>query len=105
MLDQIELHPDVEVTDQLRRLQETATDIVIANESHFERNAGFERVAERGAVAAIGDRNDDIGFNWEFPGEFFAHLDANLIDIAIGDGAVWPSKINVLEDTKGAALL
>ena len=40
--DEIELHADIKVADELGRLKKAATDVVIANESHLERNGGFE---------------------------------------------------------------
>jgi len=78
---------------------------VVADERHLEGDAGFERVTQGGAVATIRDRDNDIGSNGKFASEFAAHVDSNLIDIAVGNGAVGPGEIDVFENAKGATLL
>src|SRR5262249_23765078 len=45
--DEIELHANVEIADELGRLKKAAANVMVANEGHFERNAGFERIAKR----------------------------------------------------------
>jgi hypothetical protein len=103
--NEVEFHADVEVADELRGLQEAAAHVVVADEGHLERNAGLEGIAEGGAVAAVRHRDDDVGLNGKFAGEMAAHVHADFIDVAVGDVAIRAGEIDVLENTKGAALM
>ena len=58
---QFQLH--AEIADGLLRLDERAADVVIADQPHAKRNAGFRRVADRRRHARIGHRRDDVGFH------------------------------------------
>ncbi len=80
-------------------------DIVVADEGHLEGDARFQRVAQRGAVAAVGHGHHHVGLDREFARELPAHLDAHLVDVAVGDGAVGPGEIDVFEDAERAALV
>ena len=42
------LHPDAELADRLRRLDEGAPDIVVADDAEFERQPACARIADRG---------------------------------------------------------
>ena len=66
--NEVEFHPHVEVADELRGLQEASAHVVIAHEGHLEGDAAFQRISQRGAIAGIRDRNDDIGLDFVFPG-------------------------------------
>ena len=101
--DEVELHAHVEIADELRRLQKAAPDIVVAHEGHLVGNAGFQRIAERGAVAAVGHGDDQVGLDGMFARELAAHFHADFIDVAVGDGAVGPREIDVFKNAEGAA--
>jgi hypothetical protein len=49
-------------------LEEAASDVVIADEGHFVRDAGLEGIAEGGVVAAVGDGHHDVGFDRDIRG-------------------------------------
>src|SRR5438093_1161594 len=103
--DEIEFDANVEVADELGGLQEAAADVVVADEGHLEGYARLQRIAQGGAVAAVGHGHDHVGGDGEFAGELAAHFDADFIDVAIGDGAVGPREIDVFEDAEGAAVV
>ena len=103
--DEVELHADVEIADELRGLEEAAADIVVADKGHLEGDAGLEGIAEGGAVAAVGHGDDDVGLDGKFAGELAAHVHADFIDVAVGDVAVRAGEIDVFKDAEGAALL
>src|SRR5258708_18972751 len=78
---------------------------MISHKSHLERDARFERVTERGGVAAVRHGNHHVGLDGKFTGQLAAHFDSGLVHVPPGDGTVWPRKIDVLENTETAALL
>ena len=59
--DRVQLDPDVEMPDGLLRLDEGAADVVIADQPHLHRQAGFLRESDRRADARVRDGHDDIG--------------------------------------------
>ena len=100
--DEIELHADVEVADELGGLEEAAADVMVADEGHFVGDAGFFGVAHGGADAGVGHGNDDVGLDVVLAGELAAHFLADFIDgVAVDDG-VGAGKIDVLENAEGA---
>ena len=64
----------------LERLNESAADIVIADNAEFKGNAGILREAERRWHAGIRDGNDDIGLDRRLMREFGAHRLANSVN-------------------------
>ena len=50
-----------EVADRRLRLDERAADVVIADQAHPQRDAGFLGESHRRAHAGVGNRHDDIG--------------------------------------------
>ena len=78
--DGIEFQLYAEISNGLRRLDERAADVVIANQAHAERNFRFERVADGGGNAGIGDGHDDIGVNGMFSREEAAEGFAAFVD-------------------------
>src|SRR5262249_49026457 len=55
--DGIELELHAEIADGLRRLDERAADVVVADEAHAEGNLGLERVADGGGNARVRNRD------------------------------------------------
>ena len=51
--NKVQLHAHVEVADELRRLEKTAPDVVIADERHLVGNVRLLGIAERGIHAAV----------------------------------------------------
>lgn len=103
--DEVELHAHREVANELRGLEEAAPHVVIADEGHLVRDAGLHRVAQRGGVTAVGHGDDEVGLDLVLARQLPPHLDADAIDVAVGDRAVGPGEVNVFEDTEGAALV
>src|SRR5947207_220402 len=103
-LNQIQFHPHVEIADELTRLQERSTDIVIPNERVFEWNLHFLGEAERRVVSGIRHRNNDVGLHWKLPGKFAPHFGADFADIHATDDAVRPREVNVLKHAEGGLL-
>src|SRR5271163_1374671 len=64
--DGIEFQFHAEIANGLRRLDKGTANVVIADQAHAERNFRFERVADGGGYARIGDGHDDIGVNGMF---------------------------------------
>ena len=94
----IELELHAEIADGLLRLDERAADVVIADQAHAERQAGFEGVADGRGHAGVGHRHDDVGIGGLFAGQQAAQHFAALVDGAAEDQAIGPREIDVLED-------
>ena len=105
LLNQVELHPHVEIADELRGLEEAAPHIVIAHEGHLERDARFQRVPQRRAVAAVRHGHDDIRRDGELARKLPSQFDPHPIDVPVRNGAVGPGEIDILEDAECAALV
>ena len=93
---QFQLHP--EVADRLLRLDESTSDVVVANEAKAKRNTTFGSVSDGCGIAGIRDGHDDIGVDWGFARELASHGIAALIDRAAKHQAVGTRKINVFKD-------
>src|SRR6202035_2096086 len=94
----IEFEFDAEIADGLRRLDEGAADVVIANEAHAEGNFGFEREANGGGDTGVWNGDDHVGFDGMFLSEETAEHFAGVGHGAAEDDAVRARKIDVLED-------
>ena len=92
------LEPDAEFADRLRRLDERAPDIMIADDSELEGNAAGLRVAERRRDAGIGNRHHDVGVGRRLARQFGAHRLARVIDRASVDDRIRPREIDVFEN-------
>ena len=104
-LDEVELHAHVEVADELRGLEEGAPDVMVADESVLVGDAELLGEAERGVVAGVRHRHDEIRLDRVQAGELAAHGGAHPGDVDVADDAVRPGEIDVLEDAEGALLL
>ena len=96
--DGVELELDAEVADALFGLDEGAADVVVADESEAEGDAGFGGVAHGGGDAGVGDGDDDVGGDVGLAGELAAHGVAGGLDAAAEDDAIGTREVNVLED-------
>ena len=84
LADEVQLHADIEVADELRGLEKGAADVVIAHEGLLEADAELLGKAECGVVPAVGHGDDDVGLDGPFDGELPAHLGADSRDVQIG---------------------
>ncbi len=105
LVNQVQLHADAEVADELARLQKRAADVVIADERVAVRDAGLFRKTHRRPVAAVGHGDDEVGGDRGFLRELPAEVDAHLRDIALVDVAVGSGKIDVLKNAERVRLL
>src|SRR5579864_8870721 len=94
----VEFQLDAEIADGLRRLDEGAADVVIADQAHAKRNPGFESVADGGGNAGVGHGHDDIRFDGMLAGKQAAKHFAALVDGAAEDDAVRAREVDVLEN-------
>src|SRR3989338_3402557 len=61
------------------------------------------RIAERGEVAAVRNRQHHIRINWVLLCKLHPEVQSNLIDILAHDNAVRPREVDVLKDAECAA--
>ena len=59
----VELEPDAELADRLRRLDERASDVGVLDQPEAVRDAGRLGVADRGRRAGLGHRDDQVGLD------------------------------------------
>src|SRR5438876_4210283 len=60
-------------------------------------NFQFFGEPERGVIAGVGHRHDDVGFDREFSRQLATHFHSHLADIHAADNAVRPREVNVFE--------
>src|SRR5208282_4333902 len=86
------------VAHRLLRLNESASDVVVADQTQAKRNAAFGSVSDGRGVAGIRDGYDDVGFHRSFPRELASHGVAALIDRAAKHQTVGTRKIDVFKN-------
>src|SRR6185369_15097655 len=96
--DGVEFEFDAEIADGLRGFDEGATDVMIADQAHAERDAGFESVADGGGNAGVRNGDDDVGVNRMLLREQAAECFAALVDAAAEDDAVGAREVDMFED-------
>src|SRR6185369_3555683 len=96
--DGVEFEFDAEIADGLRGFDEGATDVMIADQAHAERDAGFESVADGGGNAGVRNGDDDVGVNRMLLREQAAEGFAALVDAAAEDDAVGAREVDMFED-------
>ena len=101
--DEVELHADIEVADELGRLNEGAADVVVAHEGRVVGDSKFFREAQRGVDAGIGHRNHDVGLDRVKARQFASHVHARPADRDAAQAAVGAGEVDVLKDAEGLA--
>ncbi len=96
--DRVELDAHVPVPHRLPRLDEGASDVMVADEAELERQLRSFRVPEGDRVARIGHRDHDVRRHRRFLGEAPPELAADLVDVLPEDAAVGTREIDELED-------
>ena len=94
------LQPHAEVADLLRRLDEGAADVVVADDAELEGDAARFGIADRRRHAGIGNRHHDVGGHRAFAGELDADPLAHVVDVRALDGRIGPGEVDVLEDAE-----
>src|SRR5690606_18471705 len=82
----------------VRRLDEGAADIVRADNTEFERDAGLLRIAYGCRHAAIRHRNDQICLDRGFLCQLYPDLLARFVNRAVVEYRVRPAEVDMLED-------
>ena len=88
------------MTNALRRLDESASDIVVADDAELERNTGLSGVAEPCGNARIGHGNHHVCGDRRFARQFLADAFARFVDIPPFDCRIRPGEIDVFEDAE-----
>src|SRR5262249_12567910 len=96
--DGVELHTDAKMANRLLRLDECASDVMVANEPHSHRDARRLGVADGGADAGVGNRHDDIGLNRGLARERTSKLRPHLVDALAKYVAIRTREVHVFED-------
>src|SRR5262245_44763570 len=92
------LHAHADLAAALGRLDEGATDIVIADDAELERHAGMLAVAKRRRHAGIRHGHHDVNVDMALARELRAKSLADLVDRAAANDGVRPREIDVFED-------
>src|SRR4051812_31838414 len=92
------LHAHAGFADRLRRLDEGAADIVVADDAEFERDAGMLAVADRGRHARIRHRYHDIDRHVALARELRTEGLAHLVDRAAVNDGIRTGEVDVFED-------
>ena len=82
----------------LRRLNERAADIVIADNTEFERHAGFLGISDCRGHAGIRYRHHHVGRDMAFAGKFRTHGLADVINRSAADDRIGPREIDIFEN-------
>src|SRR4029077_20485255 len=96
--DRVEFYLDAEMANRLARLDKGPPDVVAAHEAHLERQPGLLRITERGGVARVGHRHDDIGVDRALAGERAPLQLAHLVHAASVEETVGTREVYVLEN-------
>ena len=96
-LERIELEPNTELTNGLRRLNERSPDVGVLHQSLAVRNARALCKPDRCRSAALGNRNDQITLGGVFLREPSTDLDPSGVHGAAADDAVGTGQVHVFE--------
>src|SRR6185369_7088063 len=94
---QLDLHP--EVANRLLRFNEGPADVVIADQSQFERQPGLLGIAHGGRNSGVGYGDDQVRFHAMLAGKLPPHLLSDHINVLAEDKGVRTGKVDKFEDT------
>src|SRR6478609_1142656 len=97
VLERVELEPDAELAQGLRRLDEGAADIRVLDEALAERDPRLLRVAHGRRHARLRHTDDEVGVDGVLAREDASHLDAGLVHDPAADDGVGAGEVDVLE--------
>ena len=92
------LHAHAELAHRLRRLDEGAADIMVADDAELVGNAAGLGEAERRRHAGIGHRDDDVGSAGASRASSRPIVLAHLVDVAPVHDGIGAGEIDVFED-------
>src|SRR3546814_21087592 len=87
----------------IRRRDEGAADIVVADDAELEGDLRFLGEAERRRHAGIGHRDHHVGLDRAFARQLGADALARLVDAGPLDHRIGPGEIDVFEDAEAVA--
>ncbi|CAB4956998.1 unannotated protein [freshwater metagenome] len=94
----VELEPDAELANRLRRLDEGAADIGVLHEALGERDPGLLGVADCRVAAGLRHRDHEVGLDRVLAREDASGLDAGGLNAASGDRGIGPGEVDILEE-------
>ena len=97
-LERVELQPDAELPDGLRRLDERTPDVGVLHQALPVGDAGFLRIADRGRDAGFRNADHQVGVDRAFPGESATDIQPGAVHRPARDRAVRPRQVDVFED-------
>src|SRR5690606_24927 len=98
------LQAHAELADALRRLDEGAADIMVADDAELEGVSAFLRITQSGRHARIRDRHDHVRIDGALARKFLAHALADLVSALALDDGVRAGEIDVFENARTHAL-
>ena len=81
-------------------LNESSSDIVIANDAEIEGHIGLFCVTNGRGYTGIGNRDNDIGVQVTFPSQLCADLLSDVINVTAFQHAVGPGEVYVFKNTE-----
>src|SRR5580658_785053 len=96
--DRVEFEPDAEIANGLLGFDKSTADIMIANQTHAERDPGFRRVTDSRGHAGIRHGHDDVCLRRMLSREQAPKALAALVYLPPENDAVRPRKIDMLEN-------
>src|SRR5262249_10899885 len=103
-LDQIQLHPDVEIANELRRLEKRSANVVVPHKCVLIGNIQFMAESQSRVISGIRHRHHNIGRHWMQPRKFASHGNSNLAHITATYLAIGARKIDIFEHAESFAL-
>ena len=97
LAQRVELEPDTELADRLRRLDEGPPHVGVLHQTLRERDPAGLRVADGGGRARLRGRDHQVGLDRVLPGQDPADLDARRVHAAPVQAGVRTREVDVLE--------
>ena len=94
----IELQPDAQLPDRLRRLDEGPSDVGVLDQALGERDTRRLRIADSGIPPGLGNRDDEIRINGMLGRQGSTDGHACSMDTSTGDDGIRSSEVYVLEE-------
>ena len=98
LFERIELEPDTQLADGLRRLDEGASDVGVLGQALPVGDARLLRVADGSRDTGLRNADDQVGIHRPLLGQPAADVDARPVHRTAADRAVGPGQVDVLED-------
>src|SRR5690606_20872109 len=94
----VELEPDAELTNRLRRLDERTPDVGVLDQPDAVRNAGLLRIPDGGGCPGLRHRDDQVGVGGELTGQPATDLDPDAVHALLVHQGVGACEVDELEE-------